>query len=201
MQSVETVIGCLGLSHRSLFHSLDWVHRLWCKFLSDGWDSRLSACTRSSCQLKTHFTLGQGYCGNSGLAGLWCGPGHSPRLRTDDSSRLCSLSVCLLSAQLCDEVFCLAWIVFLPFFFMHVYPETTEARFFFSQSLRPGRICNWMCVVEILFRKKLWLWEACGFFSLFNLMICNALILCVIAHSHYKPCEIWRSSSGLTTLL
>lgn len=34
---METVIWWLGPSH----HTLDWVHRLWGKFLNDGWDSRL----------------------------------------------------------------------------------------------------------------------------------------------------------------
>lgn len=40
---VETVIWWLGQSHHTLFHSLDWVHRLWGKFLNDAWDSRLRA--------------------------------------------------------------------------------------------------------------------------------------------------------------
>lgn len=164
MQSVETVIGCLGLSHRSLFHSLDWVHRLWCKFLSDGWDSRLSACTRSSCQLKntlhpgTRILWKQWSCWSV----MWARPLPTP---TNRWLLTALLTVCLPSFRSA-----LWWSVLLGLdcffaFFLHACLSwNNRDKVFFPQSLRPGRICNWMCVVEILFRKKHWLWEACGFF-------------------------------------
>lgn len=172
---METVIWWLGPSHHTLFHSLDWVHRLWGKFLNDGWDSRLSACAQSSCQLKdtllpgTEILWKQWSC----WPVMWARPLPTP---TNRWLLMALLTVCLPSFR-----WALWWSVllgldlFFAFFFSWRMLILKQRRniffsffFFLPQALDQGvrYVSNWMCVVGILFISpcKLCLREACFFF-------------------------------------
>lgn len=176
-KGVETVIWWLGPSHHTLFHSLAWVHRLWCKFLSDGWDSLLSACTPSSCQLKNILHPGTRILWKH----WWCWPVMWARPLPTPTNRWLHtvlLTVCLPSFRWAPW-----WSVLLGLdLFSAFFPWCLFALKQWKQDFQTICVSLDVCGRDIIYKTH-WNVDCKSLFSPLSQITCDSLTVCFMAYS------------------